>query len=531
MASEDIGGLKNRIKALIIFRALFVTIFLSSTYFFSVFEQFPFVRPFTYLVVAFYSATLIYFLLFNKIQNLQAFAYIQLILDVFFEIALIYLTGGIDSWFSYTLILTILASSIVLNQRAGYIIATMSSLLYGTLIVLQFNRVLPAITDYQEAEHYLYNIFIHISSFYLIAFLSGYLSSRLEKTKEKLAEKDLNLRNLEFFNQEVVESLPSGLLTTDMSGTVLLFNRSAERITGIKKEAVVGKGYTLVLPFLRFPFSEGRTEEMITSGGVQKIVGVGISMFRGGDENMKGYIVIFQDLTEWKKLEAEMKKREKWAAIGELSSNIAHEIRNPLASLKSSIEILKEDTVATTYKNRLMDIALREMDRLDRIIKDFLTYSRPIPPVFKQFDIHELLDETVDLLRNVDQNRDTISIRKQYGGVFEVIADPQKMRQVFWNLGLNALDAMPDGGELAISTKHENKSLVITFSDTGTGIEENKIEKIFYPFFTTKDQGTGLGLAIAYRIMEEHNGALTVESVPGIGTTFKVILRDTNETA
>ena len=466
-----------------------------------------------------------------RIQNLHVFAYIQLILDVFFEIALIYLTGGIDSWFSYTLVLTILASSIVLNQRAGYIIATMSSLLYGTLIVLQFHRVLPVITDYQEAGNYLYNIFIHISSFYLIAFLSGYLSSRLEKTKEKLAEKDLNLRNLEFFNQEVVESLPSGLLTTDMSGTVLLFNRSAERITGIKKEAVVGKGYDLVLPFLRFPFPEGRTEETITSDGVQKIVGVGISMFRGGDESMKGYIVIFQDLTEWKKLEAEMKKREKWAAIGELSSNIAHEIRNPLASLKSSIEILKEDTVATNYKNRLMDIALREMDRLDRIIKDFLTYSRPIPPLFKQFNIHELLDETVDLLRNVDQNRDTISIRKQYSGAFEVIADPQKMRQVFWNLGLNALDAMPDGGELTISTKHENKSLVITFKDTGTGIEENKIEKIFYPFFTTKDQGTGLGLAIAYRIMEEHNGALTVESVPGIGTTFKVILRDTNETA
>jgi two-component system sensor histidine kinase PilS (NtrC family) len=245
---------------------------------------------------------------------------------------------------------------------------------------------------------------------------------------------------------------------------------------------------------------------------------------------MKGYIVIFQDLTEWKKLEADMKKKEKWAAIGELSSNIAHEIRNPLASLKSSIEILKEDTVPANYKNRLMDIALKEMDRLDRIIKDFLTYSRPLPPSYMRFNLHELLDETVDLLRNVDQHRDTIVIQKQYNGEVEVNADPQKMRQVFWNLGLNALDAMPEGGELTIATKYEDKNMVITFEDTGTGIEKQQIEKIFYPFFTTKDQGTGLGLAIAYRIMEEHGGAITVDSTPGTGTTFKVILRGMNET-
>jgi len=177
-----------------------------------------------------------------------------------------------------------------------------------------------------------------------------------------------------------------------------------------------------------------------------------------------------------------------------------------------------------------MDIALKEMDRLDRIIKDFLMYSRPIPPLFKIFNLHALLDETVDLLRNVDQNRDTISIKKQYNDAFEVNADPQKMRQVFWNLGLNALDAMPEGGELVISTQQEDKNVVITFKDTGTGIEENQVEKIFYPFFTTKDQGTGLGLAIAYRIMEEHGGAITVDSMPGTGTTFKVILRGIHET-
>jgi signal transduction histidine kinase len=222
-----------------------------------------------------------------------------------------------------------------------------------------------------------------------------------------------------------------------------------------------------------------------------------------------------------------MKQKEKWAAIGELSSNIAHEIRNPLASLKGSIEMLKEDSVPKNYKQRLMEIALNEMERLDRIITDFLTYSRPTPPEFKRFELHSMLDETIELLKNVEQNN--ISINKKYTGRLELNADPQKMRQVFWNLGINSIEAMPEGGELIISTRNMDRSAEITFKDFGAGIDEKNIEKIFYPFFTTKENGTGLGLAIAYRIIEEHNGKINVNSRPGVGTTFEIILPKTDE--
>jgi two-component system sensor histidine kinase PilS (NtrC family) len=215
------------------------------------------------------------------------------------------------------------------------------------------------------------------------------------------------------------------------------------------------------------------------------------------------------------------------AAIGELSSNIAHEIRNPLAALKGSIEILKEDSVPRNYKERLMEIALNEMDRLDRIITDFLTYSRPAPPEFKRFDLHELLDDTIELIKNIE-HKDNVSIEKNYAGIVEVNADPQKIRQVFWNLGLNAVEAMPEGGELIVSTKNMGSVVGITFKDFGFGIKEKDIEKIFYPFFTTKEHGTGLGLAIAYRIIEEHQGRISVNSSPGVGTTFEVILPKTN---
>jgi two-component system sensor histidine kinase PilS (NtrC family) len=525
MPSDDAGGLRKRIKALIVFRVIFITLFFGLSFFFRGFERFPYVYSLYSLIVSFYILTIVYSLLLERIRNLYLFAYAQLILDVISEIVLIYITGGIESWFSFTLVISIISSSIVLNKRAGFVIATISSILYGSLANLQLYGFLAGIPEgFMGEKDYLYKIFVHVIFFYLTAFLSGYLSSRLEKTVQKLEEKDFDLRDLEVFNREVIESLPSGLFTTDMSGRVLLFNRGAERITGVKREFIIGQKINEVLPFFEFPFFEGRREAMIPVDGAQKIIGLTISQMKGLAEDAKGFIVVFQDLTLIKRLETEIQQKEKWAAIGELSSNIAHEIRNPLASLKGSIEMLKEDSVPQNYKERLMEIALSEMERLNRIITDFLTYSRPTPPDFKQFDLHELLDETIELLRNVDQNKGSVTIRKDYHGPTRVKADPQKIRQVFWNLGINAVDAMPEGGELLVSTSNDDGSVTITFQDTGCGIEKRNIERIFYPFFTTKERGTGLGLAIAYRIIEEHQGRMRVESSAGIGTTFQIIL-------
>jgi len=530
MPSEDIGGLKKKIKALIAFRVIFITFFFGSTFFFWGFRRFPYLYSLSYLIVLFYGTTIVYAFLLNRVRNFVAFAYVQLIADVVFEILLIFFSGGIDSWYSFTLIISILASSIVLNQKAGFITATISSILYGMLINLQFYGVLPVARDpFTEAKDYFYKIFIHIIFFYLTAYLSGYLSSRLEKTEQKLEEKNIDIRDLEFFNQEVIESLPSGLFTTDVSGTVLMFNRGAERITGIKRDLVIGRRIDTVLPYFPFPFTEGRKEETIIVNGMQKIIGLTISALAGLAENTKGFIVVFQDLTKIKHLELEIQQKEKWAAIGELSSNIAHEIRNPLASLKGSIQMLRENSIPENYKDRLMEIALQEMDRLNRIITDFLMYSKPSPPECRQFDIHELLDNTVDLLTATEHDGSHATIRKDYNGTMTVNADPQKINQVFLNLGLNAVEAMPEGGELLISTHETDESIEILFKDTGSGIEEDNVKKIFYPFFTTKERGTGLGLAIAYRIIEEHKGRINVESSAGIGTTFRVILPKTDE--
>ncbi|MEM3370041.1 MAG: ATP-binding protein, partial [Candidatus Micrarchaeia archaeon] len=219
------------------------------------------------------------------------------------------------------------------------------------------------------------------------------------------------------------------------------------------------------------------------------------------------------------------------AVIGELSSSIAHEIRNPLASLKSSIELLKDESIPLENRRRLMDIAIDEMERLNKFITDFLAYSRPSPCEFTVFDLNILIDDIVELLKKMVEEKD-IKIIKNYNGKVLIKADPQKMKQVLWNLGINAIESMEGkGGVLTISTTEQSNNIRVIVKDTGIGIKDEDKQKIFYPFYTTKQNGTGLGLAIAYRIIEEHSGSLFVNSEYGFGTTFEIILKKENERA
>jgi two-component system sensor histidine kinase PilS (NtrC family) len=520
------NALFKRLKALIIFRAFFITLLLGTSIVFEIgYYKFPFPHAISYVVIPLYVLTIIYTVLLNRVRNLTSFAYVQLCLDALSAIALIYLTGGIESWFSSIMILIVIASVIVLGKRAGFIIATICSILYGLIIDLQFYQVIPMSYDFQAREKdFLYNVFSHIAGLYLTAYLIGYMSARLEKTSRRLEERDSDLKDLAFFNRELMESLPSGLLTTDLSGSILIFNRAAEGITGIPRTSAIGNTIGEIFPFIKFPLETQRTEGRVDHNGHSRTIGLTISGSMDSNGNKIGYICIFQDITELKNLEAELKHKETLAAIGELSANMAHEIRNPLASLKGSIEMLKEGTLTKDHGEKLMDIAISEMDRLNKIITDFLTYSRPKSPEFFRFDLHTMLDETMELIKSAIVNTDTLVIRKTFTGRNEIVGDPQKLRQVFLNLGMNAIESMPQGGELTVGTRNLKNVVVISLKDTGIGIPHENLKEIFYPFFTTKDKGTGLGLSIAYRIIEEHNGKISVASSPGKGTTFEVLI-------
>jgi two-component system sensor histidine kinase PilS (NtrC family) len=514
--AEDV--LIKKLKTLIAFRVFFVTVILGSFFFFQIgYKVFPYPSAVLYLIVLLYSLTFIYAFLLKRMKS-QPFAYVQLHIDMLATVTLILLTGGIESWFTSLLLLIVLAAAIVLNTRAGYSTAIFGSTLYGLFIGMQYYGILHVPYDTLLVEKdFLYKIFSIICALLLTAYLTGQLSSRLER-------RTIDFEDLSLFNREVIENTPSGLFTTNLDGLVHLFNRAAEEITGKDRADAVGHNINNIFPFIGRLEERSRMEDMVDLNGAERVIGLSISGMKDAKGEETGYIGIFQDLTELKRMAEFVRQKEKLAAIGELSANMAHEIRNPLASLKSSIEMIRENAITEDKKGRLMDIALNEMDRLNGIITEFLHYSRPPALQVQDFDLHVALSETVELLQKRDSVADSIKFRIEFNGPLIIKGDRQKFQQVFWNLGINALDAMAESGEFSINT-FENESLVrITFSDTGSGISKDDIERVFFPFFTTKEEGTGLGLSIAYRIVEEHSGTMTIKSEPGDGTKVYILL-------
>lgn len=523
--------LYKRVSALIYIRVILVTILLGSFYVFKVgYEKLVHPTAFSFFIVSVYLLTIVYALVLRRIREdsqFVVFAYVQLIIDVIAETVLLYMTGGIGSMFSLMFPLSILSAGIVLSRRACYFIATLSSILYASLLDLQLYNILNISTgDIYLAKDYFYNIFAHIVAFYLIAFLGGYLTEKLHKATKRLEQRDTVVSDLKAFSRYVIESMPSGVFTTGLNGRIIIFNSSAKEITKRDNASVIGKRPVEIFPFLGDSMNPiGRIEGEIESAGVMVPVGMRLSSIKDGTGESIGVIGVFQDLTELKEMEAEVKRKERWAFIGELSASIAHELRNPLASLKGSIEMLHEKKVPEEHVDHLMKIALSEMDRLNGIITDFLLYAKPQEIKRESFELQKALEDIVTLLRSSEKNGKDVTITARPSGVLNIDGDPKKLQQVFWNLGLNAVNAASDSGVVEIYTEQRDNVVEVVFSDNGPGIAPDDMERIFYPFFTTREGGTGLGLAIARKIAEEHGGNIIAESKgQGKGSTFRVIL-------
>ena len=521
----------TRIKALITFRAFFVTVLLGSFTFFEIGNRaFPQPKAVFNVIEALYVLTIVYAFCLGKVRP-RPFVYFQLVLDVAAACVLIYLTGGIESWFSFLLIMIVLASGIVAGRRAGFVIASLSCILYGAMIDLQYWHLIPVPYDLALYEKdFLYNIFSNIIALYVSAYLTGYLSWRLEKTSEKLKEKATDLRELSAFNKEIVENMPSGLMVMDGAGRVISLNKAGEALTGISRQEAAGKHIKTIFPFIadhREPYI--RAEGAITTGSGEKTIGLTISPIDEGApaggrdaEGAAGYLCIFSDLTEIKTMQQEIEQKQRWAMIGELAANIAHEIRNPLAALRGAVEMLYRGNAGREQRESLTRIALAEMDRLNRIITDFLMYSRPSKRRPESIELGLMLKGTLELLGKAAPQG--VEITSEINGDIHVKADPDKLQQVFYNLAVNAFEAMPEGGRLRVTGKKEGGQAKISFADTGQGIPREEAQKVFFPFYTTKQAGTGLGLSIAMRIMEDHGGTIKLRSGPGQGAEFTIIM-------
>jgi len=509
--------LLRRLKALVAFRVLFVTALLGTFLIFRIgLAVLPYPDSTQYIIVLLYGLTIAYGLLINRLP-VQAMAYAQHTLDCLTATLLIAISGGVESWFSWVILLVVISAAIVTGRRAAYIAATMGAILYGALLDMQFYATLPI--PYHPGlleKDFLYKMFSHMMGLYITAYLMGELVSRLER-------RDRDLRELTHFNREVFESSPAGIFTTDSEGRLLLFNRAAEDITGLQRAEALGMPVLEVFPFIGDLMDTRRRESTLRlPGGEERVLGMSLSPLLDHAGLEKGHIGIFQDLTEMKNMARLVKQKESLAAVGELSARIAHEIRNPLASLKGSIEMLREGTMSLEQSERLMDIALSEMDRLNTIITDFLSYSRPTPPVVETFDLNEALSEVFEMLKN--RASTPVAFIREFSGKFPVRADQKKLKEVFWNLGINALEAMPEGGTLTVGTQRHGNTAEVFFQDTGQGLKSEDRERIFFPFFTTKKHGTGLGLSTAYRVTEAHGGTILLQSAPGKGARFTITL-------
>jgi two-component system sensor histidine kinase PilS (NtrC family) len=364
------------------------------------------------------------------------------------------------------------------------------------------------------------NIFAYCS----VAYLSNYLAENLRRTDSALQKSTGKIAYLQAFSGQVVDSMASAVATTDTEGRIFLFNRSAEKMTMRTAKEAASRFIWDVIPGVRLePGNPNLDLWTRRPDGRDLYLRYSASPIMIDEKDTAGYVWCFDDFTEIRLLERQVRQKEQMASIGTLSSAIAHEIRNPLASISGSFKMLQSGLQLTPEQSQLADIILRETERLNRTISEFLSYSRPPSLQLRRTDLSKLVSETVSLMRNSPDLTERHSIETRLESVFAMV-DESMMRQVLYNLATNAFRAMPEGGTLTISVEPRNGAQ-IRFEDTGIGMDENEIKKLFVPFHSTFKNGTGLGLPMVYQIVAAHNGVIGVKSTRGAGTTFFIDLK------
>jgi two-component system sensor histidine kinase PilS (NtrC family) len=458
----------------------------------------------------------------------------QICWDLLFAGCLIYLTGGIASQFSFLYILIIFSASFFLSRRDVFVVASAAAILYGSLIDLQYYRILPALPGL--AQHFpiagreaLNAIFHNVTAFFLVAFLSSLLTERLRLSEQARKQREIDYEELEHLNRTILSNIPSGLLIVNNAGRIRSVNAGATHITGYRLEEIYNRELAELFPELEV-FENGgfvtvQRGETILRGkeGDTRPVGFTSSLVRDTREKVLGLLITFQDLSRLKEMEEQLKRADRLAAVGQLAAGMAHEIRNPLASISGSVQLLMEGASVGEEERRLMGILVREAKRLNRLLTDFLVFARPAPPELGPVNVSELLDELSSMLQG-DERFAEIELRREYPPGCEVYCDRGQIGQALWNLLVNGAEAMIGGGVLRLGIDPAEALLYV--EDGGPGIPEEIRNRIFDPFFTTKDHGSGLGLPTVHAIVEAHKGRLEVGRATGGGARFAVQLPD-----
>jgi two-component system, NtrC family, sensor histidine kinase PilS len=540
----------NAVRWLIIMRAGVTTLLLVSVGGVHLWGSLPFgFRLFAAVVSASYAVSLLSWGAAYWLGGSTRFAETQIYVDILLETFLIYVTGGTFSLFAFIYLFSILATSIVVAPRRSFVTATVSVLAHGFLLDMQFYRVFPPVGEFAarqdvvaEGSFTILLISANACASFTVAYLATYLAEQLRQVRWQARRTEASLAELQVLHEDIVQSVSSGLVTFDREGRVLTANRTVEGLGGRPQEQLRGQSWDAIFqqapsfPRLwatlhgrpRTPFRFPATLLRVDAERIP--IGVSASLLRRGSGEPLGVICSFQDLSDIKRMEAQMRHADRLAAIGRLAAGLAHELRNPIASIRGSTEVLRQNLKPQGADRRLMDIVLRESDRLDGTIAEFLEFSRPrqLQPVLT--DVTQMIDEVL-LLLGQQAGPPIRAVREYPDGTVKTYVDAAQLRQALWNLCRNACDAMPQGGTLRAGVRltraanpGQRAQLEVFVEDGGAGIPPQHLPHIFEPFYTTKPDGTGLGLAIVHRIIQEHEGEIRVETPEGGGTRFVILL-------
>jgi two-component system sensor histidine kinase PilS (NtrC family) len=535
-------GLRARVARLIAVRVIVSTALLGWAILIQLNRpgEFP-VDPFFFLIGVTYALSLLYLATLRVVNRFPWLADAQLAVDALLVSGFIGLTGGIVSYFSSLYVLPIIAASMIRFRRGALQLASVTAALYLALVAAQYLEALPpwlagGTPPLPTGQFAQYTIAINIFGFAAVALLSGSLAERLRSADARLEDASHQIQDLRAFNEYVIDGLPSGLVTADADGRILTYNRAAAAITGIPAEQAIGQdvGEVLQLP----AHSRMRLSTLVQTrslrvefeyrAGDGRLLDIGLMVTMIALPNgQSGYLFTFQDVTALRRLERSARLQQRLAAVGEMAAGIAHEIRNPLAAISGSMQVLRQELPLNGEQAQLMDIVLKESERLNDTIRSFLAYARPQKFSVTRLDLGKVVQDAAVLLRNSAEARPAHVIDVQLPPQplwFD--ADESQVRQIIWNIASNGLRAMPDGGRLRLSAEATSgpDEVVLTVQDEGRGIPAEELDSIFQPFRGSFEKGTGLGLAIVHRIVSDYGGSIEVSSTVAAGTTVRVRL-------
>jgi two-component system, NtrC family, sensor histidine kinase PilS len=492
------------------------------------------VRSFLPLIVFWYTLAIVYVILQHWIPKARWHAPLQMTCDLIMVTGVVYSTGGHDSYFLSLYLLAILMGSVLFSRRGVFLVAGASFVLLGSMTELMYFGLIPrtsiSIPAARTLESWLAS---NLFGFFAVAYLGSLLAQTLRKKGVELEVINEELRDLQAFNQHIIESMRGGLLTTDLHGRILLLNRAGAEITGqgfgLRRDEMIQEVFPDFWPVevdeQGIPSALRKEIEFRTPEGAARFLGLSVSPLRTGQNQTSGYVFNFQDLTELKRLEREVATKERMAALGRLSAAIAHEIRQPLTAMTGALKELARLAPLEEDDKKLIHIVSRESQRLNQIITDFLDYSREKTYKFSEVDVATVLEETLLVLERDAATKGSYRIERKFNPKSaRARADRDALKQVFWNLCNNALRAMPNGGVLTVGLEADASTVRISIRDSGIGIAPDKATTLFEPFQSGFTGGTGLGLAIVYQILQSHRGRIRAESVEGSGATFVVEL-------